>query len=96
MRVRLGEEALLGLLASEQGLHLLGGVHLPAVFLGPVAGRAKRNSVRDGESLVRDEKGFKTVEVLFSLLPFMFDESLMARAHFIAYLVLDGGLPGRN
>lgn len=59
MRVRLGEEALLGLLASEQGLHLLGGVHLPAVFLGPVAGRAKRNSVRDGESLVRDEKGFK-------------------------------------
>lgn len=92
MRVRLGEEALLGLLASEQGLHLLGGVHLPAVFLGP----AKRNSVRDGESLVRDEKGFKTVEVLFSLLPFMFDESLMARAHFIAYLVLDGGLPGRN
>lgn len=40
--------------------------------------------------------GSKTVEVLFSLLPSMFDESLMARAHFIAYLVLDGGLPGRN
>lgn len=52
--------------------------------------------MRDGESLVRDEKGFKSVEVLFSLLPSMFGESLMARAHLIAYLVLDGGLPGRN
>lgn len=55
MRVRLGEETLLGLLASEQGLHPLGGVHLPAVFLGP----AKRNSVRDGESLVGGEGGIQ-------------------------------------
>lgn len=52
--------------------------------------------MRDGESLVRDEKGFKSVEVLFSLLPSTFGESQMARADLIAYLVLDGGLPGRN